>query len=238
MLCFTISAFTHTGFHRLVNQDRISIHRQVISSGYVVYDNLRELQAFVADGVGGGNLGEFSAQFVCEKMMQYGISSFSPQHFREYCHTIQAELSRLYKQQVPYTGSATTLVGAVFHDGQLYIANAGDADARLYRDGIWTEINEKQFTIDSLGYRPITSYFGGNCQSLHLHLSTPVDALRKGDRILLSSDGLWLACTTKDIENILLHSSHSSEEKIAALYHFTQNTDAQDNVSAVWIEVD
>lgn len=82
---FNISAFTHIGTIRELNQDHILVNGMVLNEGEIHLIGQDSCFCFVADGVGGNKAGEFASHFVLEKLkLEADFSSpYIEQSFRE-----------------------------------------------------------------------------------------------------------------------------------------------------------
>lgn len=153
-----------------------------------------------------------------------------------------------------FSSGGTTFIVAVLQKDQLYYASVGDSRICLCRDGMLHRlnrlhtyrdelllgfINRKIEYVDMLGYEngeALTSYLGmGNLKYVDMP-EHPVK-LRRGDRVILMSDGVCNALSDEEISSVLSHGHEFIEKKLAACIE-RKKIKHQDNFSAVVVAID
>lgn len=206
--------------------------------------------AVLADGVGGHNAGEIASKFVCDALTTWFEGHAPSESLAEEMtalehavETVHGDLFNLSLEKKKRKGMATTLAMVLQHGRSAILAWAGDSRIyRVHRGGITQlskdhsfveeKFREGIFTREDVEQHPmgnvITSCLGANESMPHLGLEKII--LRKGDQLLIVSDGVSdvldeqqiLAAMTEGVEGVL----------DAALQAFSN-----DNCSAVIVEV-
>lgn len=214
-------AESHIGLVREENQDIYRLCR--IDS--------RTALAVVCDGMGGAAGGKLAAEIAADTFVTHFTSSYAelieenqPTPFtvqRVYTHAVYHANLAVFERAVAeptLAGMGTTLTAACFAGDALFIANVGDSRAYLIRalaarqlthddsyvqqmidEGKMTEAAARESDRKNLLTRAL-----GPCP--YVEFSFVHESLRKGDRVLLCSDGL---------------SAYHTEESLAALAHPT-----------------
>jgi protein phosphatase len=235
-----VGAVTDRGLHRAENEDALwqpdrtsPVH---LGALYIV-----------ADGVGGQEHGGIAARMVVAVLseafyrareqgqdmaqsLQFGIAQANQAVFDE----AQANQVRM----------GATVVTAVHHEGQLYIAHVGDSRAYLLtgqtlelltRDdsvvqrqldaGVITEAEAAQHQ-----FRNLVTQVLGNTLKIDIHLAEP-QPFAAGDTLLLCSDGLSGVVDTAIIQQILAEAPASLAA--STLVEAAKEAGSQDNITAV-----
>lgn len=235
---FNISAFTHTGTHRRMNQDRVLAQDTILNLGSFVATDSNYCFCFVADGIGGGPAGDFAAQFVLEQI-RARISSdtwHSAKEIHTLMHAINTELIQLCNADIALYGAGTTLVGLIVHGEKFHLLNAGDSPAWILRNGNLLQITQDHVLSPFMQNSPITSYFGGHESGLKLEFSHMLKSIMPGDVFVITSDGLLKALELNQLKSILLNSKPLAE-KSAFMLKKSLESGAEDNLAVILIEV-
>ncbi len=200
----------------------------------------------VADGMGGHQQGEKASSFAVETLLKvyYEAPEIPPEkRLRDIIKQINQKLIEYSEKNLPRgERTGTTLVAAVVRKGKLLIANVGDSRAYLIRDG-----NVKQITRDhslvaemvragtlseaearESKFRNRLSRSVGGSPNLDVDIHPPI-RLRRGDIILLCTDGLTGYVSEKDI----LESMHGDTKDIAErLISLANERGGADNITA------
>ncbi len=213
----------------------------------------------VADGMGGHPRGERAAQILidtCEPIFIQETESGSPPGERLLRMLSQAHerIISYGTAQSPPISPRTTAVIAIVQDHNAYWAHVGDSRLYLFRNGqpltrttdhSYVEQLHQQGLISGQECRThpyrhyVTRCLGGDSQGLEVTLGKPTQ-LKRGDTLLLCSDGFWTALPDEAI-SLALQSPLSLAEAIGLLAREAE-TLAQpesDNVTAValrWLE--
>ncbi|NJO87959.1 MAG: serine/threonine-protein phosphatase [Chloroflexia bacterium] len=236
---FNISAFTHIGTKRQINQDRILVNDKILSDGFYSLDNQISCYCFVADGIGGGLAGEIASQSVLEAILKQSESfqKLNEEVIENGLYSINNELIAYSGSKSEYQGTGTTLTGIIALDDASYVTiQAGDSEMWVLRDGLFFQITESQVFDDSEQGSPLISYFGGEEAKLELSLNSSLREIRQHDLIVISSDGLLNALAPKQLKAILSN-TQALKEKSEFILNQVLKTGANDNVSCILIEV-
>lgn len=236
---YNISAFTHIGTKREINQDRILINDKILETGFHHLSEQQECFCFVADGIGGGVRGEIASQFVLEKISEL------KDEFMELDNTqIHDSLSKINKDLISYAGSnpeyfgtGTTLTGLIITQNQDSLTvNAGDSEIRVLRNNMFFQITENQVLDESHQGSPLMSYFGGKENSLDLSLSSSLRSIIENDIYVIASDGLFGSLLPKKVKEIL-SDNNPLKAKSELLLETALSTGSDDNISCILIEL-
>ncbi len=207
--------------------------------------------AVVADGMGGHKAGEVASRIVVDtitaKLLAAGPNGLTKQML---CEAFSAANKNVLKESLAdpqLKGMGSTATVAAFCGSTALIGHVGDSRAYLFSDGALTQITKDhsyvQMLIDN-GY--ITSK-----QALYhpnknvitrsvgtdevLDIDTYTVSIKKGDTILLCSDGLNIAVADEEIEATLRRGIESAADELieAAL-----RCGGNDNISVVLAYMD
>jgi PPM family protein phosphatase len=181
--------------------------------------------AVLADGMGGYNAGEIASEMAAGRVKQ-ALGTWLREHpgpsdaaLREAIGSAAAEANRAVYEAATtvaaYAGMGTTLVIAVFREGQVHVGHVGDSRAYRLRAGRLEQITRDhsllQEQIDaglitpedaamSMNRNLVTRAVGvESAVELELHVHPLVD----GDVVLLCSDGLSDMLRDEQIEQVL-----------------------------------
>ncbi len=236
---FNISAFTHIGTKRQINQDRILVNNKILNDGFYSLDNQTSCFCFVADGIGGGLAGEIASQFVLDAILKQreSFQKLDEEFIEKELHSINNELITFAGSKPEYLGTGTTLTGLITLEDTSYLTiQAGDSEMWVLRDGLFFQITESQVFDDSEPGSPLISYFGGKEAKLELSLTSSLREIRQHDLIIISSDGLLNAIAPKQLKAILSN-TQSLKEKSEFILNQVLKTGANDNISCILVEV-
>ena len=153
---FTISAFTHNGTFRKINQDRILVNGNLFEEGVFFIENQDYCSCFVADGVGGNQRGEFASQFILEKLKANICSDFNKVQIE--LEKINSELLIISANDPNLKGTASTLTGLYIDEASFYIFHVGDSQLWLNRNDLLFQVTTDQVLDKNISNSPITSY--------------------------------------------------------------------------------
>nr|WP_295122429.1 PP2C family serine/threonine-protein phosphatase [uncultured Leifsonia sp.] len=210
--------------------------------------------AFVADGVGGHAAGEVASATVAIRLasMLDATEGRLPgeERLRELIAVANADLALRVRMDPALTGMATTLVG-LFSDGErALVAHTGDSRAYRLRDGALAQITEDDSLVSELlatgaiaeadvADHPLRSVVthvlaGDPEDAAALHVAT--EPLRRGDRWLLTSDGLSDYVPATEVAETLV-AAETPQDAADALIALALRHRARDNVSVVVADV-
>ena len=232
---------TDVGQKRRENQDYVFASEQPIG-------NLPNLFV-VADGMGGHNAGDFASRCAVSVMVESVKKdmSFNPiKIIRHAIETANEQVGIQAELDPGKSGMGTTLVAVTVVGYYAYIANVGDS--RLYvLDG-----ELKQITIDHSLVEEMVRMGGLDRAEARNHpkkniITRAIGALdtvrvdffevelKKGDMVLLCSDGLTNMLEDKEIEEILKDKG-SMKDKADRLISAANENGGKDNIAVVLIE--
>jgi protein phosphatase len=239
---YEISGFTNMGIEKQVNQDRILINGNLMKDGDYHLIQQTICYCFIADGVGGNNSGEFAADFVLEHLNNV---NFYPNREKEYefysrdflkeLHNINYCLLDTTRKETALRGSATTLTGLVISEDFFLVLHAGDSQIWLYRNDIFFKVTQDQVVNELENNSPITNYFGGYENSLHLYADSKSYSIQPGDIYVICSDGLFKTLKPKTAKAIIKGSENTRTASLSILNNCL-SLGAEDNVSAILIK--
>lgn len=200
----------------------------------------------VADGMGGHQQGEKASSFAVETLLKfyYEAPEIPPEkRLNDIIKQINLKLVEYSEKNLPRgEKTGTTLVVAVIRQGKFLVANVGDSRAYLIRDGKIKQITRDHSFVAEMvragtlseaearesKYRSRLSRSVGGAADLEVDIHPPT-RLRRGDIILLCTDGLTGHVSEKDI----LQSVHGSAKDIAErLISLANERGGADNITA------
>lgn len=206
-------SMTDVGMKREVNQDYVYTSEKQVG-------NLPNL-FIVADGMGGHNAGDYASRFTTECVISEIEKSREKNPIRLIRHAIETANCALREKAAEladHEGMGTTLVAATVIDDYLYVANVGDS--RLYlvdedisqitRDHSLVEemVRAGEIDRDEARVHPdknkITRAVGGSDE---IKVDFFDMKLKKGDMILMCTDGLTNMVDDDEIRMIMKSSS-------------------------------
>ena len=204
----------------------------------------------VADGMGGHKAGDYASRYLVETLVNYIKESTDPNAISALNNGIARVNGELYEKALEceeLAGMGTTLVAATIEEDTLYVANVGDS--RLYlieREGIRQVTKDHSFVEEmvSLGQmnRESKEYkTKKNIITRAVGIDKKVDVdffevpLKKGDYILLCSDGLTNMVDNSAIFRLVLLPG-SLEMKAKALIALANQNGGKDNIAVVLVD--
>ncbi len=236
-------AITDIGRRRQLNQDVVYVSETSIGNLPNVF--------IVADGMGGHNAGDIAARVAVENIVDEFMSSPEREPVKlinEAIGRANAYIKRQSYENEKLQGMGTTVVLATILGESVRIANVGDS--RLYLFNPSEGLN--QVTVDHSLVEEMVRMGGIDKASARTHPdkniitralgvreTVEVDffevMLRKGDIILMCSDGLTNMVTDDDICRILCMDD-GIKEKAEFLIESANRNGGKDNISVILIE--
>ncbi len=211
----------------------------------------------VSDGMGGHRGGEIASKIVTEDlpvMIEVGLDKLkvgTPAAIRAlFKKAIREQSRQLNLEQTSETGfkdMGATLVVALLRKGRAYIANLGDSRIYRFRNRRLVQLTKDHSVVSELldkgkikpeeaenheAQGEITHYVGMEDKALPYIRSFQ---LKKGDRILLCTDGLTDAIGDKAIAAILAQ-KQECKEACQALVDAANTAGGHDNITVVIAE--
>ncbi len=204
----------------------------------------------VADGMGGHQQGEKASSFAVETLLKvyYEAPEIPPEkRLRDIIKQINQKLIEYSEKNLPRgERTGTTLVAAVVLKGKLLIANVGDSRAYLIRDGKVKQITRDHSLVAEMvragtlseaearesKFRNRLSRSVGGSPNLEVDIHASI-RLRRGDIVLLCTDGLTGYVSEKDI----LESAYGDVKDIAErLIGLANERGGADNITALVVK--
>lgn len=234
-------SITDVGRERKLNQD-------YIFTSEIPVGKLENL-FLVADGMGGHNAGDYASKYTVETIVEQIERSTESSPVKVLEKAIQSANTHIRKksrENAGLNGMGTTVVAATIRDGQMCVANVGDS--RLY------VINQeiKQITQDHSLVEEMVRMGGIKREQARSHpkkniITRAIGAedelevdffqvtLKKGDFVLMCSDGLTNMIEDEEIRMILQGPS-DIVGKAEALVAAANNNGGKDNIAVILIE--
>jgi protein phosphatase len=192
----------------------------------------------VFDGMGGGNHGEAAAHCAA-KRFNAARASINEKNIgtvlSEICLEANDEVCSLTEE---YRSSqiGTTVVTAAFTGKMVYICSVGDSKAFIFR-----KKNIEQLTIDHVDTfvkdkTTLTQYLGVPRDDFIIEPYTDSRKIKRGDRLILCSDGLTDMVSQAGIKRLL--SLYKNTEKCAeALMDEALHNGGRDNITFILLDI-
>jgi len=211
----------------------------------------------VADGVGSSSDGALAAQMVVELLPGYLARHLKPVELDDAAASEQlgravAELSddlrAKGKTDSRIAGATTTVVAAVIAGSRALIAHLGDSRAYLYRASQLHHLTRDHSLLEALidagevAAEDADGHSARNVLTRHVAMRRPalpdvgVVDLRRDDRILLCSDGLYGVVDDASLAQ-LLRAHREPGKACAALIDAANSAGGPDNITAVIIDI-
>jgi serine/threonine protein phosphatase PrpC len=207
--------------------------------------------AVVADGMGGHRAGEVASRLVVDTIKK-ALKNADPQSIikQDLCAILIEANKNVWDKansDLMLKGMGSTATVAVFRNSEAIIGHIGDSRAYLYRDANLSQITKDHSYVQMLvdnGFitkkealrhpnRNVITRAVGTDESVEVDTFTV--PLKKGDVILLCSDGLSSTVPDSEIESILKRGIPAAADELvaAALRH-----GGDDNISVVLAYMD
>lgn len=234
-------SITDIGKKRQLNQDYVYTSEKPVG-------NLPNL-FIVADGMGGHNAGDYASKYTVETIVKEIAQSRQTNSIRIIKNAIEIaneHIRQRAEEDVKLYGMGTTLVVATCIGNHLEVANVGDSRLYVIDDRI------TQITRDHSLVEEMIRMGGIDRTAARVHPdkniitraigATPVVKvdfftvdLKKGDLVLMCSDGLTNMLEDEEIRTIL-NGQRDIVEKAEALVKAANNNGGKDNIAVVLIE--
>lgn len=213
----------------------------------------------VADGMGGAAGGRTASRLAIqwiyrEMTAQWGTErNESPARFacllRESVEAANARIHERAQQGAEYQGMGTTATAVGVLDGGLYLAQVGDSRAYLVRGGIIHQLTRDQSLVQNMIDAGTLSreeaehskFASVILQALgvepEVHVDLTYQQLRRGDLLLLCSDGLSRVVPDQQIAQVM-HSSLDLDRVCAELIALANAQGGPDNITVVAVRFD
>lgn len=250
---------THPGLQRTGNEDAVaSVTFNLDQDGLTLPIGLY----LVADGMGGHDAGDLASRtvnrVVAERLIHTGVvpelRMFPPAGGASPADLLVQAIREANGALVHYaqeTGSdlGSTITAALIVGETAFIANVGDSRTYLLRDGHLEQVTRDHSLVARLAevgiIRPeqIRTHPRRNeiYRSLGQQPNVEVDLftrpLRKGDRLILCSDGLWEMVPDDQIRHIV-ESARTPQQACDALVEAANRAGGEDNIAVIVVEME
>jgi PPM family protein phosphatase len=211
--------------------------------------------AVLADGMGGYSYGKMASNLVVNTFVREFTKTGEKQQPAAFFFRSAAFLcnQRLLERNKG-TKSGTTLVAVLIAGGYLNWASIGDSAIVLFRDGEFINLNQKQIFQSLLEKRYLSgeisreemlnhpkkkrlSNFIGYEGFQDVEINRQTIKLRRGDKVLLCSDGVYNSATEMEMEKILARNMAPNQAAEAIISLVEQKSIAhQDNATIIILE--
>lgn len=240
---FSVGFGTHKGNVRQTNQDSVGVFHARAGLFGIVEQPLM----VVADGMGGHLGGEVASRVAVETVKEVfarRVGTLRPQDLmtRIVEEANDAILSASLDNE-DLDGMGTTIVAALADRNKIVVANVGDSRAYHIRNGTMTQITQDHSLLaeqlrSSMVLKQQQSIVAGRnvlTRSVGRHPDVEVDVFkqpwRRGDRILLCSDGLWGFVPEREILTVVQNNAAPKAARI--LIELAMSFKSRDNISVV-----
>ena len=237
---FAVSARTAIGLARSGNEDSALTSSSLLA---------------VADGMGGHAGGEVASQIAIKTLATMVPMLTAPEIDTDSIedlllnslHTIDAEISRVARDEIELRGMGTTLTALLIRDGRVALLHVGDSRCYRLRGNTFEQLTSDHTVLQELldsgtislseaAEHPqrsmLTQVLMGEGSVAPVLMVYEVNSK---DRFLLCSDGLSSVLTEKEIKSLLKKSNR--DEAVLALIEATYINGAPDNVTVVVADV-
>ena len=228
----------------IATPDAFSLHCQIGCDGSLF---------IVADGMGGVQAGEVASRMAVDLVAHDFLDQL-----REKRSVNQQSFVRILKKAVEnanwilfqesqknsqYRGMGTTLTAAAVHGASIFFAQLGDSRAYLLRNGFIKQMTKDQSFVaqlvasGSLSPEEAKNHPRRNVILQALGVQPKVDVvissadLKKGDRLLLCSDGLWGKVETEEIRDLI--DRHQPTDACQGLVTLARERGGEDNITVI-----
>lgn len=236
-----IYAMTDVGRKREVNQDFVYVADKPVGP----FPNL----LVVADGMGGHKAGDFASKYTV-KVLHEELEKTSlkkPEDIlKEGVSVANHELIKAAQSDVKLEGMGTTLVVATVIGNTLYFSNVGDSRLYLINDKIKQiskdhSLVEEMVRLGGIKAEEAKNHPDKNIITRAIGVKEDVEAdiyeyrLRKGDIILMCTDGLSNMVEDEDMFNIV-KGARDIVEAVHMLIEKANSNGGRDNIGVVLAE--
>jgi serine/threonine protein phosphatase PrpC len=208
----------------------------------------------VADGMGGVEAGEVASRMAVELIAQYFVSRLRGSECAEaqafvriLKDSIEEANQRVFEQAANdsrFKGMGTTLTAAAVYGRSIFFAQVGDSRAYLERNGSLTQMTQDQSLVAQLVTSGTITPEDAKAhpqrnvilQALgtqdHLEVTVSSAELRKADRVVLCSDGLWGKVEAEEVKEIL-DRRFDPKETCQRLIELARERGGEDNITII-----
>jgi serine/threonine protein phosphatase PrpC len=206
----------------------------------------------VCDGMGGVEGGEVASELAAKviwREMKATPRTRDPEVFarllRRATRVANHEVHALSRREPGLKGMGTTVSAAGVAGDRLVIATVGDSRAYVLRGGVLVQVTHDQSLSSALlaaGHDPVEAERAGSAilQALGVGLdvepSLSIIELRRGDRVLLCSDGLH-GLVADPALTVLMAAPHTVAESVMLMITAARAAGGTDNITAIVADI-
>ena len=232
------AAVTHVALVKDQNQDRFLIKEFPGDSVLVA----------VADGAGGTPAGLEASRVVIEKLNDFHPDSQTPQdHLVGLMQEADQTIFAVVEKDPDLKGMGSTLTAAFIKGEAVFWAHVGDSRLYLFRGDELTQITEDdtmagflltegEITREEARVHPGRNFLFDFIGSGEFEEETGSFTLRKGDLLLLTTDGLHDRVEEENLVSIL-RSNGELDKRLDGLVSIALKESGKDNVTVVGVEI-
>jgi protein phosphatase len=229
---------THVGLVKEQNQDRFLIKEFSGDSVLIA----------VADGAGGTPAGQEASGVVIEKINDFQPDSPTPEaNLVRLMQEADQKIFGIVEKEPDLKGMGSTLTAAFVRGEAVFWAHVGDSRLYLFRDDELTQITEDdtmagflltegEITREEARVHPGRNFLFDFIGSGEFEEETGSFTLRKGDLLLLTTDGLHDRVEEENLVSIL-RSNGELDKRLDGLVSIALEESGKDNVTVVGVEV-
>jgi serine/threonine protein phosphatase PrpC len=206
----------------------------------------------VCDGMGGVEGGEVASELAAQAIwreMKATTATKDPEVFarllRRATRVANHDVHAMSRREAGLRGMGTTVSAAGIVGDRLIVATVGDSRAYVLRAGVLVQVTRDQSLSSALlmaGHDPDEAEKAGSAILQALGVGEDVEPslsiieLRRGDRVLLCSDGLHGLVTDPALA-LLMSAPHTVGESVMLLITAARAAGGSDNITAVVADV-
>ncbi|MCL2592343.1 MAG: Stp1/IreP family PP2C-type Ser/Thr phosphatase [Defluviitaleaceae bacterium] len=215
--------------------------------------NILENLLIVADGMGGHKAGEIASSLSVKTFVEHiKNTNFSEEqildNLTDGVRVANYEVLKLSSSNPDFEGMGTTFTACSIYNNKLYVSHIGDS--RLYvinDDGITQITHDHSYVAEILKSGEITKeeakvHPRRNALTRAIGISSEVEvdgflySLKKGDKVLICSDGLTDMIDENEILQIV--ENKSLEDGLKELIYIANKNGGMDNITAILAEIE
>lgn len=204
----------------------------------------------IFDGMGGGSYGELASAAAAKTadeqlnrtdcICPYDITA----SLRDLFQNMNREVVRA-AQNLGSSQMGSTMVSLFFYAGLVWVSNLGDSPGFCLRDGRLEKLtrdhtDEAMMKANGItGRKPyLTQYLGMDPEQVRIEPTITRHGLRKGDRLLLCSDGLTDMVSENQIRSMMMsNETANTEDCVRVLLCAALDAGGRDNVTVMVCDI-
>lgn len=229
------------GTTKTLNEDRVMVNNQMLTSDNSFGETDADLVAVVCDGVGSTSGGALAAEMIAQSFQYCNPAMSSPLSVTRHLHKINRDIVE-YQKSNPHTNDmASTVAGLLIYKNKYLLFNLGDTRIYEYSEGKLKllskdhTVSNQMCTLEEMHASgdAITSYIGGYGHACNPYIRT--GETTEGGYFLICSDGVYKSLADSKLQEILSQKTTDVEKKRAILRLSLQNG-SPDDMSLVLIK--